>query len=173
MSEIILWDDYMKSRPTRLRWFGPLLRILQKINRDWVFSVGLRNKIYRFCGVKLSRDDSEIYIGRETWIDDIAPDAVTIEPGAGIGWRCVIFAHNTATVPPNVAPVVIGKKALLGHCVTVMPGVTIGEYAQIGCNALVTKDIPPRTIAAGVPAKPLRQISPEELDQRANWNSTH
>lgn len=39
-----------------------------------------------------------------------------------------------------------------------MPGVTIGEGAVIGANAVVTKDIPAYTVAAGVPAKVIKTI---------------
>lgn len=36
---------------------------------------------------------------------------------------------------------------------TIMKGVTIGEYAIVGAGAIVTKDVPPRAIVAGVPAR--------------------
>ena len=39
---------------------------------------------------------------------------------------------------------------------TIMKGVTIGEYAIVGAGAIVTKDVPPYAIVAGVPAKILR-----------------
>jgi len=55
------------------------------------------------------------------------------------------------------APVIIEKDAFLGVNVTVLPGVKIGEGAVIGAHALVTKDIPPWTIAVGVPAKPIKK----------------
>jgi acetyltransferase-like isoleucine patch superfamily enzyme len=42
--------------------------------------------------------------------------------------------------------------------VVVTSGVTIGERCVIGANSVVTKDIPPRTIAAGSPARVIREI---------------
>ena len=52
----------------------------------------------------------------------------------------------------------IGSNVWLGvHCV-VTPGVTIGDRAVVGANSVVTKDIPPGVIAAGVPARAIRQI---------------
>lgn len=144
----------------------PLFRILSKVNRDWVFGWKMRNRLFRYMGVNLPKDSSRVYIGRETWIDDLFPELVTIGDGVRIGWRCLIFAHNASTMPQMVSPVTIEKGALLGHCVTVMPGVTIGECAQVGCNALVTKDIEPYTIAVGVPAKPIRKVTDEELKMR-------
>ena len=47
----------------------------------------------------------------------------------------------------------IGRGSWIGQNVVVMPGVTIGEMAIIGANSVVTKNIPPKSIAVGVPAK--------------------
>jgi acetyltransferase-like isoleucine patch superfamily enzyme len=55
-----------------------------------------------------------------------------------------------------VAPVRIGRGAWLGQNVVVLPGVTIGELAVVGANSVVTRDVPPRTVVAGVPARPVK-----------------
>src|SRR5690606_8013191 len=71
-------------------------------------------------------------------------------------------ATTTAEVPYKyqgiapVAPVRIGRGAWLGQNVVVTPGVTIGELAVVGANSVVTRDVPPRTIVAGAPARPVR-----------------
>ncbi len=54
------------------------------------------------------------------------------------------------------APIVIGHGVWLGAKVTVLKGVTIGDGAIIGANAVVTRDIPPFAIAVGVPARVVR-----------------
>jgi len=59
--------------------------------------------------------------------------------------------------------VMIGKDAFLGVGTIVMPGVTIGEGAIVGAGALVLGDIPPWTIAVGVPAKPVKRRPPLNL----------
>jgi phosphonate metabolism protein (transferase hexapeptide repeat family) len=53
--------------------------------------------------------------------------------------------------------VTIGHDVWIGHGAIVMPGVTIGTGAAIGSGAIVTKDVAPYTIVAGVPARMLRQ----------------
>jgi acetyltransferase-like isoleucine patch superfamily enzyme len=53
-------------------------------------------------------------------------------------------------------PTIVKKGASIGSGATILCGVTIGEGAIIGAGSVVTKDVPPDTIYAGVPAKFLR-----------------
>jgi acetyltransferase-like isoleucine patch superfamily enzyme len=55
-------------------------------------------------------------------------------------------------------PTRIGDNVWCGANVVVTGGTTIGERCVIGANSVVTEDIPPRTVAAGVPARVLRTI---------------
>lgn len=57
----------------------------------------------------------------------------------------------------NKGDIVIGNDVWIGYEAVVLAGVTIGDGAVIGARAVVSKDIPPYTIAAGVPAKPIRK----------------
>jgi acetyltransferase-like isoleucine patch superfamily enzyme len=58
----------------------------------------------------------------------------------------------------RIAPVEIGDGAWLGQNVVVGPGVRIGRGAVVGSNSVVLKDIPDRCVAAGAPARVLRQL---------------
>jgi acetyltransferase-like isoleucine patch superfamily enzyme len=58
----------------------------------------------------------------------------------------------------KVVPTLVKKGASIGSSATILAGVTIGEYAMVGAGAVVTKDVPNRTIVAGNPAKVLRPI---------------
>lgn len=60
----------------------------------------------------------------------------------------------------------IGHDVWIGHGAVIMPGVGIGNGAVVGANAVVTKDVAPFTIAAGVPARPLRARFPAEIAAR-------
>jgi acetyltransferase-like isoleucine patch superfamily enzyme len=60
--------------------------------------------------------------------------------------------------PTKVAPVRIGRNVWLGHACTILPGVTIGDHAVVGSGAVVSRDVPPRTLVAGNPAKPVREL---------------
>lgn len=56
-------------------------------------------------------------------------------------------------------PINIGDNVWLGNNVCVLGGVTIGDGVIIGANAVVTKDIPSYSIAAGIPAKVIRKLT--------------
>lgn len=57
----------------------------------------------------------------------------------------------------NKGNIIIGNDVWIGFEALILAGVSIGDGAIIGSRAVVTKDIPPYTIAAGVPARPIRK----------------
>jgi len=58
---------------------------------------------------------------------------------------------------PATAPITIEDDVWIGINVTILKGVTVGAGAVIAANSLVNKDVPPRTLVAGVPAKVIKQ----------------
>lgn len=59
---------------------------------------------------------------------------------------------------PRVAPITIGDNVWIGRAAMVLPGVTIGDHSIVAAGAVVTKDIPPRSIVAGNPARIVREV---------------
>jgi acetyltransferase-like isoleucine patch superfamily enzyme len=106
-----------------------------------------------------------VHIGSQTFINYgvsiSAHDAVQIGSQCQIGQYCIIQDNDYHDieekwrVPPS-APVVIEDRVWLGARVIVLKGVRIGHDAVIGAGSVVTKDIPPRAIAAGSPARVIR-----------------
>ena len=70
--------------------------------------------------------------------------------------------EEVASAWDNKGDIVIGNDVWIGYGAVILSGVTIGDGAIIGTNALVTKDIPPYTIAGGIPAKTIRKRFSEE-----------
>ena len=64
---------------------------------------------------------------------------------------------NITTAWDNKGDIELGNDVWVGYEAVIMSGVKIGSGAIIGTRAVVTKDVPPYTVAAGVPAKPIRR----------------
>lgn len=60
-------------------------------------------------------------------------------------------------------PVIIEDGVWIGEGACILPNVRIGRYAIVGANAVVTRDVPPYTIVGGVPARPLKTLSFDDI----------
>lgn len=58
----------------------------------------------------------------------------------------------------QVIPTLVGKRASIGSNATILAGVTVGASAMVGAGAVVTRDVPPHSVVAGVPATVIRQM---------------
>lgn len=123
-------------------------------------SVGLFPPIYSDYGKNL-------HIGRNVFINMGCKfqdqGGVFIGNGSLIGHNCVMATINHDTSPERrgsmtFKPIHIGKNVWIGANVTITPGVTIGDGAIVAAGAVVTKDVAPRTIVGGVPAKFIKTI---------------
>ena len=61
--------------------------------------------------------------------------------------------------PALCQPVVLGCNVWLGMGAIILPGVTIGDHAIVGAGAVVTKDVPEKTVVVGNPARVLQTLS--------------
>ena len=71
-----------------------------------------------------------------------------------------IGLHSSRAGKHCPAPIHVGEGAWIGARATVLPGVTIGAGAVVAAGALVTKDVAPDTLVAGVPARFVRTLEP-------------
>jgi Acetyltransferase (isoleucine patch superfamily) len=92
-----------------------------------------------------------------------AAEHVSIGDHVKIGDYSVIYDTSFHEVDQGagakIAPVRIGRNVWLGRGVTVLPGVEIGDHSVISAGAIVTKSIPPKSLAVGNPARVIREIS--------------
>lgn len=58
----------------------------------------------------------------------------------------------------STTPVTIGHDIWIGANAVILPGVTIGDHSVVAAGAVVTKDVPPHTLVAGVPAKIIKTL---------------
>ena len=70
----------------------------------------------------------------------------------------------------SAAPISLGREVWVGRGVTILGGVSIGDYATIGANAVVTRDVPARAVVGGVPAKLLHSGCIDQSTNRKEKN---
>lgn len=137
------------------------------------------NRIYLGDRVSLDRGvdiraatgcDGKIEIGDDTYIAPYVciagPGSVTIGKDCMIASHSSLYANNHIFADPNrpfrfqgvtTEGIVIEDDCWLGSGVRVVDGVTIGRGSVIGAGSVVTRDIPPYSVAVGVPAKVIRK----------------
>jgi acetyltransferase-like isoleucine patch superfamily enzyme len=123
-----------------------------------------RTTIHRWRGVNIGKG---VYIGHEVIFDRVFTDQIYIGDFSAIGDRSIITSHAnipTDTIlkklyPRSISKTVIGKGVWIMPNVTIIPGITIGDEAVIATGSVVTKDVPPRTLVGGVPAKVLKDLN--------------
>lgn len=111
----------------------------------------------------------DVQIGTNVIFDHIANGRlITLEDDVVIGPGTRILVHDASGErrinATWVSPVIIMKRAYIGAECLILPGIRIGEDAIVGAGAVVTKDVLPRTIVAGVPAKKIGDV--DSLDAR-------
>ena len=96
-------------------------------------------------------------IGERTMIDMNA----VVGGRAQIGADCHIGAGAVVAgviEPPSATPVIIEDKVLVGANAVILEGVRVGTGAVVAAGAIVTKDVPPRTVVAGSPARVIKDV---------------
>ena len=123
-------------------------------------SFGLFPPFYTDCGKNL-KIGKRVFINAGCKFQD--QGGIIIGDDVLIGHNCVIATLNHSMDPERrgdmiPASVKIGDKVWIGANVTILQGVTIGEGAIIAAGAVVNKDVSPRTVVGGIPAKILKKL---------------
>lgn len=88
-------------------------------------------------------------------------DGVTLEDDVFVGPNATFTNDReprSRNAGANLLPTLVKKGASIGANATILPGLTIGEGAMVGAGSVVTKDVPPRTLVVGNPARVVRSL---------------
>ena len=109
-------------------------------------------------------------VGENAWVDP--PVYFSYGSNIHIGDNVLIAPNVTLSVTGHPVhhelrkngemysfPITIGNNVWIGCHVVINPGITIGDNSVIGAGSVVTKDIPPNVVAAGVPCRVIREIN--------------
>ncbi len=170
-----------KSQPAHLlmhRMSQEAIHITMEINNKYHTPEELRDLLYELWGIEVPETvglflpfntdfGKNTIVGERTFIN--AGCKLQDQGGIRIG-NDYLLRHNATLCTINhnpdpehrgdmaFKPIVIEDKVWLGANVTILPGVTIGEGAIVTAGAVVTKNVAPRTIVGGVPAKKIKDI---------------
>ena len=104
-----------------------------------------------------------------SWALDATPDVfwperMTLEDHCIVGYDATILCHEFLQDEYRLGDVVVGERAMIGAGAVVLPGVRIGEGAQVAANSLVADDVPAGVTVAGVPAEPVGESEDDTED---------
>lgn len=126
--------------PVRLRTHGPTAQILLEEG-------------VQLTGTSITARSQTIRIGRYSML---APNCIVVDSDFHAHWP-----PERRHLDPGYehdAPVNIGEHVWIGLNCIILKGVTIGDAAMIAAGSVVTRDVPPRTLAAGVPARVIKPL---------------
>jgi len=126
--------------------------------------VGRGVTVENFCTVgRYCKLESECYITAYSTLEDrvfVAPGVVTSNDN---------FVGRTAERFKHFKGVTVRRGGRIGAGAILLPGITVGEDGLVAAGSLVTRDVPPRTIVRGAPARPWREVPPEQLLENQGW----
>ena len=167
--------------------FQEAVHIGMELNTKYHTPEELREIMGRLIGKQVDRSfrmfppfytdfGKNITIGKDVFINSGChfqdQGGIEIGDGALIGHNVVLATINHDLNPKenrknHYAAIKIGAHVWIGSNATVLPGVTIGDYAVVAAGAVVTRDVPAMTVVGGVPARVLKTIQEEERYETA------
>jgi acetyltransferase-like isoleucine patch superfamily enzyme len=163
------------TKALKFIYFGILTKLLH-----WVILPQTRGLILKIHGARIGTDTiigdvtfanlyhygfKRLVIGNRCFIgDEVMLDVrggITLEDNVTLSNRTVIVTHINVgypdhplqkVYPTKEAGVIVRSGAYTGTGAMILPGITVGKQAVVGAGAVVTKDVPDKTVVAGVPA---------------------
>ena len=109
---------------------------------------------------------ADCFVGDECLLD--LAEGIRLEDHVTLAERVLILTHTNvgyhdhplqSRFPASADPVVLERGCFVGASVTILPGVTVGREAFVAAGSVVTEDVAPRTLVAGVPARRVRDLA--------------
>jgi maltose O-acetyltransferase len=173
--------------------FHPRLLLVQLLLAPLPLHVGtrLRPRIFRLAGFRIGRGTvmwgtptitgrgafyRRLIVGEHCWFNagcfiDLGA-SITIGNRVAFGQQVLLMTSSHILTGPErrsgplvTRPITIHDAAWVAARATILPGVTVGEGAVVAAGAMVTKDVPPHTLVAGVPAAVIRKLNEDESDR--------
>lgn len=161
-------EEYDRLRP-RGRFTLLKQKLLNMVARVMLYRP-LRIWLYRQMGVNIGDD---CVVEMYCYLDDQYPELIFFEDHSGPSRHVIILCHDDVTAKSvmdhakeadfekrkgTVAPVRLERYSGIGTASILLPGVTVHEGGVVGAGAVVTRDVEPYTVVAGVPARVIKHL---------------
>lgn len=152
--------------------------ILNRYATKWYTKLGVRGTSFRISPkINLVGSYHFLNLDKNAEINTgcflLAKDYINIGENSTLAYQVTILTSSNPNGPFNklskvyakqTKPVSIGRNSWIGAKATILPGVNIGSFCIVAAGSVVNKDIPDYTVVAGVPAKPIKKLNPEDFD---------
>jgi acetyltransferase-like isoleucine patch superfamily enzyme len=176
----LLWRRFLTPTGYRMRLAG-----MAFIGRGVRIQIGRRGRlklgrwVWLGRGTKIRCHEGEVKIGAKTVLGEDC--TISAYQHISIGEQCIIadrvmmidFDHNVTEVERPIRvqgiykrDVQVGNNVWIGYGAQILRGVIVGDNAVIGATAVVSKDVPPNAVVAGIPARVIRM---REVPQTLRW----
>jgi acetyltransferase-like isoleucine patch superfamily enzyme len=168
-------QDRMERRIVRTAeskgYRGPFARTILAMNYMWSFCLSmmaqtaphprLRVLLHRMRGVKIGKG---VLLTPYVLLDVVYPKLLTIEDGVAIAPGVKIFCHNKPSgyqveegwQREKIEPVTLKAYTTIGANAVILPGVTVGPNSVVAPCTVVSRDVPPGSVAVGNPARVMK-----------------
>lgn len=157
-----LWSLTPRARTATISRVDGFPRISGR-QRGGLVELRHRVRLYPHVRFYLVGPDVVVTIGDRTFVNRrtefVCGESITVGTDFAISWDVCITDTDSHSLDggQRTSPVIIGNRVWIGARAMILKGVTIGDGAVIAANSVVTRDVPPRTLVGGSPAKVLRE----------------
>lgn len=156
------------------------LPIINRYSRIWYKKLGVKGKNYYYLAsdIKFIGDYSLLYMAKGSEIRDgsflLIKNKIKIGENSTIAYQSTLLTSANPNGPLNnlskvydkvCKPIIIGDNTWVGARVTILPGVTIGNYCVVAAGSVVNRDVPDYTVVAGVPARKVKELDPKIFEE--------
>jgi acetyltransferase-like isoleucine patch superfamily enzyme len=154
------------------------IRLCVELNASATDPDQVRNQLSEIIGMEVDESTTvfppfhtnfgrSIRLGKRVFINHACSfldiGGITIEDDVMIGPRVNLTSENHPLDPSDrktvlPKPIVLKRNAWIGAGATILPGVTVGENSVVAAGAVVSRDVPPNTVVAGIPAKVVKTL---------------